>query len=66
MAVCNEKYRLFLIDIGAYGHEGEKQVYSTFEISKSLEDGSMDLPAQHNYHSFLLKHLWWNHTLVGV
>jgi hypothetical protein len=45
MAVCNEKYRLFLIDIGAYDHEGEKQVYTTFEILKSLEDGSMDLPA---------------------
>lgn len=54
MAVCDAKYRFPLIDIGAYGREGDKQVYSTSEISKSLEDGSMGrwvYLAQQNYHS---------------
>jgi hypothetical protein len=44
MAVCDAKYRFTLIDVGAYGREGDKQVYSTSEISKSLEDGSLGLP----------------------
>nr|CAH0107484.1 unnamed protein product [Daphnia galeata] len=36
MAMCDAKYRFTLIYVGAYGREGDKQVYSTSEISKSL------------------------------
>ena len=57
MVVCDSKYRFTLIDVGAYGREGDKQVYGTSEISKSLEHWVY--LAQQNYHSPIK----WHHTL---
>lgn len=44
MAACDALYRFTLIDLGAYGREGDRSVYATSPISKSLENGSMGLP----------------------
>lgn len=44
LAMCDAKYRFTLIDVGAYGRQGDKNVYSTSSISKLLESGDLGLP----------------------
>ncbi|XP_045034866.1 putative nuclease HARBI1 isoform X2 [Daphnia magna] len=44
MAMCDAKYRFTLYDIGAYGRECDKNVYSTSHISKSFDTNSTGFP----------------------
>ena len=44
MAACDANYKFTLIDLGAYGKEGDKHVYSKSFIAKNLEDGTFGLP----------------------
>lgn len=44
MAMCDAKYKFTFIDVGAYGRQGDKNVFNTSSISKSLESGDLGLP----------------------
>ena len=44
MAACDANYKFTLIDLGAYGREGDRYVYNSSFISQQLEDGSLGLP----------------------
>lgn len=44
MAVCDAKYRFLLVDVGAYGREGGRNVFATSHIAHCLKNGSLGLP----------------------
>ena len=44
MAACDANYKFTLIDLGAYGKEGDKHVYNSSFISRDLENGTFNLP----------------------
>ncbi|XP_045030195.1 protein ANTAGONIST OF LIKE HETEROCHROMATIN PROTEIN 1 [Daphnia magna] len=44
MAICGSQYKFTMIDLGAYGREGDKNVYNTSTISKKLAEGTLGIP----------------------
>lgn len=60
LAMCDAKYRFTLIDVGAYGRQGDKNVYSTSSISKLLECGALVLPPSSKlpYSNIYLSHVF--------
>lgn len=44
MAICGSQYKFTMIDLGAYGREGDKNVYNTSIISKKLAEGTLGIP----------------------
>lgn len=44
MAVCDANYKFTLVDLGAYGRQGDKNVYNSSSISKSLDKGKLGVP----------------------
>lgn len=58
MAVCDPEYKFTMVDIGAYGSEGDKNVYATSQILKKLEDGSLGPPPSSKlpYSNIILPH----------
>ena len=44
MAVCDARYNFTLIDLGAYGREGDASVFNLSRLSSCLDNGSLGFP----------------------
>lgn len=44
MTICDAEYKFTMIDLGAYGREGDKNVYNPSTISKKLAEGTLGSP----------------------
>lgn len=44
LAVCDPDYKFTLIDVGAYGRQGDRSVFASSKISSRMADGSLKLP----------------------
>ena len=44
MAVCDANYKFSYVDIGAYGREGDRNVFATSDLAAELKNGKLGLP----------------------
>ena len=59
MATCDANYKFTTIDLGAYGREGDRNVYNSSSISKLLNSRKLGLPpiAKLPYSNIFLPHV---------
>ncbi len=67
-AICDAHYRFTLIDLGAYGREGDASIFASSEISKDLENGSIGLPGpcKLTYSSMRIPHFFVMASLIRL
>lgn len=46
MAVCDSRYRLIYVDIGAAGSNSDGGVFSTSELKRLMDENELNLPQQ--------------------
>lgn len=49
LALCDADYEFTMFDLGAYGREGDKSVFSSSFIFQKLENDSLKIPLQQHY-----------------